>query len=265
ADYNNDGLLDFYLTTYRPATLGDADSPSGGDGGKSPTWPDEFLEPDTASEYYRRHELYKAANPSGLPQLLDQLGPPNILYVNRGNGRFEPAPENQQIGLWKNSLQATWADYDNDGDPDLYVANDWSPDNFYRNDGADGFSDITTEIGTTAFGFAMGASFGDYDHDGRQDLYVSNMFSKAGNRIIDRLPEIEPAYLESAAGNYLYKQTGDRFQLVSGLTPQDIPVAKGGWGWGGQFADFDNDSFLDIYSLSGYFTAPRRLASQLDL
>jgi hypothetical protein len=61
--------------------------------------------------------------------VLDQVGPPNVLLINRGGGRFEPAPENSVVGLWRNSLQATWGDYDQDGDPDLFIANDWAPSN----------------------------------------------------------------------------------------------------------------------------------------
>ena len=266
ADYNNDGLLDFYLLTYRPATIKSTSSPTGGLAGELTKWPDQFFEPAEAAEFYRH---YKEANKNidpNFPNLLNQVGPQNILYVNRGGGRFEVAPENEQIGIWRNSLQATWSDFDDDGDPDVYIANDWAPDNLFRNDGAKGFTDITEKAGTTAFGFAMGATWGDYDQDGAQDLYVSNMFSKAGLRITRRVSEINKTYVESAAGNYLYRQReGGKFDLVSGFEPPALTVANGGWGWGGQFADFDNDTFLDIYALSGYFTAPEELASEVDL
>lgn len=108
----------------------------------------------------------------------------------------------------------------------------------------------------------MGATWGDYDNDGRQDLYVSNMYSKAGKRITEHVPGLAPIYKESAAGNYLYRQHDDDrgFDHVSGQ-----PVDSAGWSWGGQFADFDNDGFLDLYVLSGYFTSPPAVSSQLDL
>jgi hypothetical protein len=111
----------------------------------------------------------------------------------------------------------------------------------------------------------MGATWGDYDNDGRQDLYVSNMFSKAGTRITARIDELKPEYAESAAGNYLYRQDAGGFELVSGFDPPSLTVAEAGWSWGGQFADFDNDAFLDLYVLSGYYSAPRRFASNVDL
>ena len=74
------------------------------------------------------------------------------------------------------------------------------------------------------------------------------------------------AYAESAEGNWLYHhEAGEKFTLVSGLKPPALTVTKAGWSWGGKFADFDNDGWLDIYALSGYFTAPKELSSELDL
>ena len=100
----------------------------------------------------------------------------------------------------------------------------------------------------------------------KQDLYVSNMYSKAGRRIMSRLDSLEHDFKISADGNVLYRHLeGGRFDRVSGLKPPALTVAKAGWSWGGQFADFDNDTALDIYALSGYFTAPEEVASDLDL
>ncbi|MEZ5303583.1 MAG: VCBS repeat-containing protein [Verrucomicrobiales bacterium] len=192
ADFNKDGLLDFYLCTYRAASMDGADVPAGGTGESAVgevRWPDEFLPADQASEFYRRHRENNENSDPRFPNLLNRIGPPNALYVNRGGGSFERAPESDQVGVWRDTLQATWADYDEDGDPDLYLANDWAGDNFFRNDGDAGFTELTLEAGFNGFGFAMGASWGDYDNDVyQQDLYVSNMFSKAGTRITRRVP-----------------------------------------------------------------------------
>jgi hypothetical protein len=265
ADYNGDGLLDVYLCTYRPAAPAGA-SPAGGVAQVKEgdfDWPDEFFSPDLAREYRRRLAEHKQRKGG---TVLDQLGPPNVLLVNRGGGRFEVAPENNIVGLWRNSLQATWGDYDGDGDPDLFIANDWAPSNLFRNDGPAGFKDVTEEAGTTSYGFSMGASWGDYDNDGLEDIYVSNMYSEPGLRITTRIPGLDKMFIESAGGNWLYHHVANgKFKQVAGLESPAMSVLNAGWSWGGCFVDFDNDSFLDLYVLSGYFTAPKDLSSDLDL
>ena len=265
ADYNMDGLLDVYICTYRPAAPMSA-SPAGGVAqGKDDDfdWPDEFFDADLARKYKRRESEHRQRKGGSV---LDQLGPPNVLLVNRGNGQFEPARENPTVGIWRNSLQATWADYNMDGRPDLYIANDWGLDVLFQNDASGGFTDVTQQAGLTAYGYAMGATWGDYDNDGLEDLYVSNMYSEAGRRITDCIPGLDTMFTESAAGNWLYRQ-GDngKFTQVAGMRSPSMTVMNAGWSWGGGFADFDNDTFLDLYVLSGYFTAPKELASGLDL
>ncbi|MGI9240982.1 MAG: FG-GAP repeat domain-containing protein [Verrucomicrobiales bacterium] len=263
ADFNGDGLLDVYICTYRPEALGDSNPGLMGGGGSGNTglmWPDRFLPAAEAAEYHRRHRDTDH-------HFLDQIGPPNSLWINRGGGKFERSPlVNEQVEIWENSLQATWSDIDEDGDPDLYVANDFAQDCMFRNDGEAGFVDIAGSVGLDVYGFGMGASFGDYDGDGLQDLYVSNMFSKAGRRILSQFQGIGGDYVKSTQGNVLYQRSADgRFAQVSGLEKPALKVAKAGWSWGGQFADFDNDCDLDLYALSGYFTAPQEVASEIDL
>ena len=268
ADFNADGLLDVYVCTYRPAASFGA-SPGGGVAQVADDhafdWPDEFFPPDLASEYKRRLKEERDRQAGPYPDILDQMGPPNVLLINRGAGKFEAAADEVGANLWRNSLQATWGDYDGDGDPDLYVANDWAMDNLLRNDGGK-FNDVSREAGITAYGFAMGATWGDYDNDGREDVYVSNMYSKAGRRITGRLEGLRKTFAESAEGNWLYRQDGaGHFKVVSGLEPPALTVTKAGWSWGGKFADFDNDGWLDLYVMSGYFSAPKELSSELDL
>jgi hypothetical protein len=263
ADYNRDGLLDLYFSTYRMGQLGSGNSGLAPEDDSS-KWPERFLSSEDSAEFRKR---YRAETSTGGDiDFLNQVGPPNVLMVNLGGGKFAPAPEGPQINVWKNTLQATWSDIDEDGDPDLYLSNDFSSDHLFRNDGKDGFVDVTKESGLTTYGFGMGASFGDYDNNGHQDLYVSNMFSKAGRRILSSFDGIDPNYLHSVNGNILYKKLDTKtFERVSGLEPPSLLVAEAGWSWGGQFVDFDNDGDLDIHALSGYFTAPKELASEVDL
>lgn len=234
-DYNSDGLLDVFLTTYG-------------------------IE-DAARKFLSRkqQEILAEKSASGKSHaILNGLGVPNVLLVNKGQGKFEPAAESSQLELWQTTLSATWVDFDKDGDQDVYVSNDFGPDALMRNDFPDGFTEVTTEVGhPTMAGFGMGATWGDYDLDGKQDLYVSNMFSKAGMRITSMIENIDEQFLLFAAGNRLYRQSEKQFELTSGFEPPQHMVAKVGWSWGGQFADFDNDGFLDIYVPSGNFTAPQ--------
>ncbi len=251
ADYNGDGLLDVHLSTYGPL-----ESIHNFTADNAPVWTKQYLTKEEQSEF--KEEL------SETHVYLQRPGPPNMLLVNTGNGTFDVAKENDQLQLWRQSFQATWSDFDNDGDPDLYVANDYGPDNFLRNDFPNGFTDITKESGI-AIGFGMGVSWNDYDNDGLMDLYVSNMFSKAGQRITADVSKIDPRFKKLATGNYLYRGNGEKFELVSGTGPESMQVAKAGWAWGGQFADFNNDGFADIYSPNGYYTAPSDIAVDIDL
>ena len=252
ADYNNDGLLDIYLCTYSPIEESNRFQVA-----NKPMWFNLFLTPEQANEFSRRNR--------GAHRFLNRAGPPNLLLKNLGNGRFAKSEQNSQLELWRMSFQAAWNDFDLDGDQDLYVANDYGPDNFFRNDGPDGFQDITAESGLTEMGFGMGVAWGDYDNDGREDIYVSNMYSKAGKRILDQVADVDPRIREMAQGNFLYHHDGEKFSLVSGAGENKLHVAKSGWSWGGQFLDFDNDGYRDIYATSGYYTAPADVAVDLDL
>ena len=240
ADYNGDGLLDVYFSTYA----------------HDDTW-DRLREVLELMPRSQARELLARRRKGH--RFRDHYGPPNLLLVNRGAGRFAVALQSSQLALWRNTFQSTWADYDGDGDPDLYAANDFAPNNMLRNDG-DRFSDVTAETGTADIGFGMGVSWGDYDNDGLQDLYVCNMYSKAGQRIMGQIPGLDPRIVMLAGGNSLFRNEGGRFRKVSGVEPPSLLVEKVGWAWGGQFADFDNDGFLDIYSLSGYYSAPPEIA-----
>jgi len=257
ADYNGDGLLDIYLSTYSAHLL-----------------QDQFEESETDSEQILLKDFLPPEDAEHLRRLIETpehhryfrfAGPPNLLLVNLGQNRFAEAPENEQLQGWRHTYQATWNDYDGDGDPDLYVANDFATNNLFRNDGSGHFMDVAEETGTTDIGFGMGVAWGDYDADGRADLYVSNMYSKAGRRITGQLDSIDERFGRMARGNSLFRNQGDEFTKVSGLEKPALQVEQAGWSWASQFCDVDNDGWLDLYALSGYYTAPPQVAVQVDL
>lgn len=255
ADYNGDGLLDLYLSTYAGYLVElELESP---DGTNDEMLLEEFLPEEQSREMYRRS--------SENQMFANRVGPPNVLLRNVG-GSFELAPANPILQMWKNTYQATWCDTNGDRRPDLYLANDFSPNVLYVNQGDETFVDVTETAGVADIGFGMGVSWGDYDNDGQHDLYVANMYSKAGRRITQAMDEmVDPQFSRMARGNSLFRCEGDAFNRVSGLDVPELMVEKAGWSWGGQFLDFNNDGFLDIYALSGYYSAPPEVDVQIDL
>lgn len=170
----------------------------------------------------------------------------------------------EKVGLHFNnqrfSFAASWEDYDNDGDQDLYVANDFGRNNLYRNDNGR-FTDVAALAGVEDISAGMGVSWGDYDRDGWMDLYVSNMYSSAGNRIAyqrDFLPGSQETLRDDvrrhARGNSLFRNLGDgTFRDVT----LDKAVQRGLWAWGSVFVDINNDAWLDMVVPNGFSTNDR--------
>ena len=186
-------------------------------------------------------------------------GAPNVLLANRG-ARFEDVT--QKAGLDVNnrrfSFAAAWADYDADGDPDLYVANDFGRNNLYRNEGDGMFRDVAAEAGVEDLAAGMSAAWEDYDNDGRLDLYVGNMWSSAGLRVTGqdrfekgRTGDEAEAMRRHARGNSLYRNLGDG-TFADATAPSG--TALGRWAWSSDFFDFDNDGWEDLYVSNGFIT-----------
>ena len=265
-DYNADGLLDIYISTYENimvrqymahrkrlskhlvAALPTEDLPLG-----------EYLPREDAEQLYQL--LYYSGD---WRPFTNHYGPPNILLRNAGNGRFEIEKESDLSAVFRQTFQSSWTDFDKDGDPDVYIANDFGQNNLFRNDGSGKFVEVTKETGTADVGFGMGVPWGDYNNDGNQDLYVTNMYSKAGRRITEQIPGLDPHLSQSARGNSLLRHISGRFERVSGLSPPALLVEEGGWGWGSQFIDVDNNGYLDIYATGGQYTAPKEIAIPVD-
>ncbi len=186
----------------------------------------------------------------------------NILLVNDGAGegewRFRDATD--ELGLGENnrrfSFAAAWVDYDEDGDADLYVANDFGRNNLYQNT-AGHFRDVAADAGVEDISAGMSVAWGDVNGDGHSDLYVSNMFSSAGNRITfqrnfragDERGLTD--YRRHARGNSLFINRGDgRFDDAS----VGAAVTMGRWAWGSVFADLNNDGLEDLMVANGNIT-----------
>ena len=185
-------------------------------------------------------------------------GTPDALYVNQGQGRFKEMAAERGLRDTRWSYAAAAADFDEDGDQDIYVANDYGTNSLWRNTGSGSFEDVAAELGVDDLGNGMGCAWGDLNADGLLDLYVVNMSSTAGRRILGRLgskDERWAALSKMAAGNSIFIAERDAQGQV---TFERLPSQMGGigasWAWSTALIDIDLDGLLDIYCCNGYVT-----------
>lgn len=149
----------------------------------------------------------------------------NELYHNEGNGNFSKVGAGDITLDKSDAVGATWADYDNDGYQDLFIPsnNPLRKNALYHNDGNNHFTKITTGIIVNEGGYSVASCWGDYNNDGKLDLFVSNT---------------------TGISNYLYKNLGNgNFQkITTGIVSLGVSASHGC-----SFADIDNDGDLDIY------------------
>ena len=223
ADYDNDGDLDLYVTCYR-----------------------YFGAPGEDTALALPYPYHDATN-----------GPPNILFRNRGDGTFEDVTTSTGLdgGNDRFSFSSSWGDFNNDGWLDLYVANDFGRNNLYQNLGDGRFVEVSRKAGVEDIGSGMSVAWADYDLDGKDDLYVGNMWSSAGLRLTGQpgyqTDEARASYVRHAKGNSLFRNLGgNRFEDVG----DEAGVEFGRWAWSSDFLDCDNDGDDDLYSVNGYIS-----------
>ncbi len=192
-------------------------------------------------------------------------GSENTLWQNQGNGRFvDVTAKSGSGGGARNSFAAVWHFHDDDHWPDLYVANDFGKNVHLRNRGDGTFEDISEATGTADFSTSMGVASGDIDNDGHPEIYVANMYSKMGRRIIahvdagDYPDGVYEQIQGSCAGNRLYSRTAgsgsDSYKELS----ESLGVNAVGWAYAPTFVDLDCDGWLDIYATTGFMSFERR-------
>lgn len=229
ADYDNDGLIDLYVCAYVNEDNGNSIG--------------------TDSNEFVYHDAENGAS--------------NTMYKNvtKGIGKISFLDVTDEVGLNVNnsrwSFAASWEDYDNDGDQDLYVANDYGRNNLYNNDKGK-FTDLASKTYSEDSASGMSVSWADYDKDGNMDIYVSNMFSAAGNRITNQKQfksstqkSVRERFRRFARGNTLLRNVNGNFQDTS----LSAGVNMGRWAWGSNFIDFNNDTFPDLVVANGYLTS----------
>jgi hypothetical protein len=264
ADYDNDGLPDVYVTGYNGNALyhnlgncrfEDVTEKAGvAVGGLSlgAAWGD--YDRDGHVDLFVSRYVHVDMNK--LPELgsdekfcrfrgvLVQCGPwgmrgeSDFLFHNRGDGTFEDVSRKAGVDDPHHyyGMGVVWADFDNDGWPDLYVANDAGPNYLYRNKHDGTFEEVGLMMGADLSGDgqelgSMGVDMGDYDHDGRLDIFVTEFVDQSDT---------------------LYRNNGtDGFADVS-WNSQSAQPSHPYVGWGTGFFDMDNSGWLDIFVANGH-------------
>ena len=213
ADYDRDGDLDLFVSRYVKIDL--ANLPEFGKG--------------KTCEY---RGIAVQCGPRGLP------GEGDLLFRNEGNGRFAEVGEAAGVSDPRRyyGLGIAWFDYNDDGWPDLYVANDSTPSFLYQNQKDGTFKDVAFPAGAAvsedgAEQGCMGVAVADYNGDGRLDLYVTTFAE-----------EYYPLRRNDGAVGF----TDVSFK--SGVAPPSMPYV----GWGTAFLDYDNDALPDLIAVNGH-------------
>lgn len=164
---------------------------------------------------------------------------PNKLFINKGNLKFEEAPESAGVGDSAScSFGTTMVDIDADGDLDIYVAEyNFTPNRLYINNGDGTFTDKAKDFGLNFTGNSIQASFFDYDNDGDLDMYlvvngISHMDYKSGG-VLSKLYQNN--------GNNTFTEVGEKAGIL-----------HKGFGLSASIADYNNDGWLDIYCANDF-------------
>ncbi|HLF35472.1 MAG TPA: CRTAC1 family protein [Cyclobacteriaceae bacterium] len=167
----------------------------------------------------------------------------NKLYRNNGNGTFRDVTEDLGVANEEGrSLSAVWCDFDADGWPDLYVANDVSDNVFYRNTGKGTFSEISHSAFVADYRGAMGLAVGDWNNDGDMDMFITHWIAQENALYDNMLTQITRMNIKGSH-EIKFMDYADRFGLGQ--------IALDYIGFGTFFFDYNNDGRLDIFVANG--------------
>ncbi len=203
-DYDRDGLLDLYVTAYFR----------------------EDVDLWNLTSTRIMHNSFEFANNGGR----------NIMFRNIGNGRFEDVTDRLGVGSPRWTMAAASADFDQDGWPDIYLANDYGPEELYLNDGGRRFV-LTTAGLESESKSGMSVTVGDVFNRGQLDVFVTNISARG--------------YLFQN-NNLRMNQLADRGRFTN---VADAVIADAGWAWGAQFGDLNNDGAGELFVANGFISA----------
>jgi len=260
-DVNNDGWLDLYVTRFAAPNLLYVNQRDG-------TFKEEAALRGLAvndacgaaafCDYDRDGHLDLFLQTNLRDAIAHPRGQRNYLFHNRGDGFFVDVTNQAGIYGEAQGHSATWWDYDQDGWPDLYVANDFAPaDKLYHNNRDGTFTDTINQVVPHTPHSSMGADFGDVNNDGLIDMFVTDMAATNHQKdqrgmasiraLLNGAPE-DPAAVPQYMRNALFLNTGtgicQEAAFLAGLAATD-------WTWSARFEDLDNDGRLDLHVTNG--------------
>lgn len=222
-DYDKDGLVDAYVTN------------SAG-GGK------EFLYHNNGSNNFTKITAGPAVNDFFLSRcvnwtdidgdndldlfLTNESNQNENIFRNDGGGTFTKLTGGPLLTNFGNTMSGSWGDFDNDGDLDVFLANDQSFNALFRNNGGFNFTKITTDTVVKTPSRSFSSAWSDVDNDGDLDLFVTNSFGTTSK-------QLNFFYLNNGSGGFTRNTT-------------DIIANDSAWSYGCAFADYDNDGFEDL-------------------
>ena len=204
-DYDRDGLLDLYVTAY-----------------------------------FRDIDLWHLATTKIMHNSFEFAtnGGKNLLFHNLGDGKFQDVTDKMGVGSTRWSLAAASADFNGDGWPDIYLANDYGPEELYLNQGGRSFA-LTTAGLESESKSGMSATLGDAFNRGRLDAFVTNISERG----------------------YLFQNNNLRLNQMSETgrfrNVAEGAIADAGWAWGAQFGDLNNDGANELFVANGFISADR--------
>jgi len=279
-DYDNDGRTDLYVTYLDRGNLlyrNRGDGTFEEVGGRAGVALKDYCTSAAAIDYDRDGwpDLYVLVYgpPDRGPNIAADNAPPNHLFHNNGDGTFRDVSKETRTDDTGWGLALESADFDGDGWPDLYVANDFGNHLYLHNDGNGTFSRRGKKAGVLDPGFGMGVAIDDYDGDGRLDFYVSNYSFPLNWFLRDpQFPMPDPPYgyfrpliwrrlTLLSRGSSLFRNLGDgRFERTS----DEADVWDTSWSWGCVFIDADLDGRPDLYVVNGMVTGKNEREREID-
>ncbi|MEX0771299.1 MAG: FG-GAP-like repeat-containing protein [Balneolaceae bacterium] len=261
ADVNGNGYLDLYITNYHTRTVRDLFSEE--ELSLENTVESVEGELQVLPEFKEYYTIIETAE----GPFRNEIGQKDELYFNRGNGKFEKVDDLEHFldergnerGLSEDwGLTATFRDVNDDGLPDLYVANDfWTPDRFWINRGDGVFRAIQTESIRNMSYSSMGVDFSDINRDGYLDFTVTEMLSQEHQRRLRQHSENQAEYEGRTMHNRnsVYLNRGDSRFGGQDPTFAEISYYSGlhasEWSWATYFMDVDLDGYEDLIVATG--------------